>query len=317
MQVPTTFYGVDVSKDTLEVAQAGQSGSVTLANEHKAIDAWLRKLPQGCAVAVESTGAYHQLLVQRAHRAGVAVYVLNAKDVYHYAKTFGARAKTDRLDAQVIAQYLAERHAQLRPHVLARSVVLQLDKLLRQRSAVVDHQVALRLALKDCPIEQPLAQLKQAFAAALELIDQQIARLIEQDEQLRQDQALLRSVTGFGAQSSALLAGLLDRLQFANSDALVAYAGLDPRANDSGTKKGKRRLSKRGPPHLRRAMYLVAFAACHSRALKPFYLALKARGLASTEALNILARKLLRAAYAVWKTRQPFDPARLGRPMTA
>lgn len=317
MQVPTVFVGVDVSKARLDVAVAGQERVTQLANSHQAIDAWIRKLPEGAAIAVESTGAFHQLLVHRAHRAGVPIYVLNAKDVFFYAKTSGARAKTDRLDALIIAQYLAERHARLRPFVLPSPVVQALDKLLRQRSVVVDKRVALRLALKDCPVAQPLQQLEAAFEATLALLDNQIARLIASDQQLREGQALLRTITGFGVQSSALLAGLLSRFQFADSDSLVAYAGLDPKANDSGGKKGRRRLSKKGPPHLRRAMYLVAFAACHSKALKPFYQALKARGLATTEALNILARKLLRAAFAVWKTQEPFNPARLVAPLSA
>jgi transposase len=108
-----------------------------------------------------------------------------------------------------------------------------------------------------------------------------------------------------------LLATLLSRFDFANADALVAYSGLDPRPNDSGTKRGRRRLSKKGPPLLRRQMYLAGFAASHSKALKPLYQSIRAKGFATTAALMILGRKLLRVAFAIWKGNEVFDPARL------
>lgn len=91
----------------------------------------------------------------------------------------------------------------------------------------------------------------------------------------------------------------------------MAFTGLDPRACDSGEHRGKRRLSKRGPAWLRRQAYLAAFAASHSKLLKPLYESIKAKGFAPTQALVILARKLLRVAWAVWKSGMPFDPARL------
>jgi transposase len=92
---------------------------------------------------------------------------------------------------------------------------------------------------------------------------------------------------------------------------VVAFAGLDPRVCDSGEHRGKRRLSKRGPAWLRRQLYLNALGASHSKALRPLYESIKSKGFAPTQALIILARKLLRVAYAVWKSGQAFDPARL------
>jgi transposase len=133
-----------------------------------------------------------------------------------------------------------------------------------------------------------------------------------EDAHMAQGCQRLRTVTGIGPQTAALLAALLARLSFANADALVAYSGLDPRANDSGSRQGRRRLSKKGSPLLRRQMYLAGFAASHSKALKPMYQAIRAKGRSTTEALVILGRKLLRVAFAVWHSGEPFDPARLG-----
>ena len=99
MQGCTEIYGVDVAKDEVVVAMHGQTHVRTLANELGAIDTWLATLPRGSIIAMESTGVYHQLLAQRAHAAGMQVYVLNARDVHFYAKALGARGKTDRVDA--------------------------------------------------------------------------------------------------------------------------------------------------------------------------------------------------------------------------
>ena len=108
-----------------------------------------------------------------------------------------------------------------------------------------------------------------------------------------------------------MLATLLTRVGFANSDAVVAYSGLDPRPEDSGSKRGKRKLSKKGDPQLRRQLYLCAMAATRSALFRPMYEALKGRGLPSTAALVVLARKLLRIAFAVWKSGQAFEPSKL------
>lgn len=88
---------------------------------------------------------------------------------------------------------------------------------------------------------------------------------------------------------------------FANADALVAYCGFNPQSNDSVMRHGRRRLGKSGPAPLPRQVYLMGFAALRKNALKPLYLALRAKGYAPTQAFIILERKLLRAAFAVWK----------------
>ena len=163
-------------------------------------------------------------------------------------------------------------------------------------------------------LEPTLRQLEERFDVLLEQIDRQVDEQIASDERLNRGRELLKSITGFGPQGSALLAALLSRIGFANANALVAYSGLDPRANDSGARNGRRRLSKRGSAALRRQKYLAAFSAGRSKALAPLYRSIKARGFKPTQALVILGRKLLRVAWAVWKSGKPFDPSRIAVP---
>jgi len=310
MQVPTNFLGVDVSKAELVISTHGQDACLCVPNECTAITKWLRTLTSGSLLAMESTGRYHQLLADLAASMGMLVFVLNARDVYFYAKALGARGKTDRVDSRLIARYLAEHHARLHPYHTPSACQAQLQQLLSQRWTITTKRTALRESLKICDpcIAQATSQLDDAFASLLRCIDQRITALIKTNDPLQHARTLLQSIVGIGPQSSALLASLFVRLPFANPDALVAYSGLDPRANDSGRSKGRRRLSKRGSPALRHQMFM---SACHTKTFAPTYQALRARGLKTTEALVILARKILRIAFAVWRSGQPFEAHRI------
>ena len=315
MQVPLRFIGVDVSKAELVIATHGQDDRLSVPNECTAIQQWLRTLAPGSLVAMESTGRYHQLLANLAAGTALPVFVLNARDVYFYAKGLGARGKTDRVDSGVIARYLAEHHDRLHPYHAPSASQAELEQLLGQRWTVVTKRTALRESLQACgaSIAQAASQLDAAFAALLHALDGRITALINADAQLHRARSLLQSIVGVGPQSSALLTSLLARVPFASSDALVAYSGLDPRANGSGRSRGRRRLSKRGDPALRRQMFMAAMSTCHTSTFAVTYQALRARGLKTTEALVILARKLLRIAFAVWRSGQPFEALRVTR----
>lgn len=312
MQGCTEIHGVDVAKDEVVMSMHGQTHVRAIANERKAIDTWLATLPKGSIVAMESTGIYHQLLAQRSRAAGMQVYVLNARDVHFYAKAMGARGKTDRVDAVLIARYAAEHHAKLHAWQPGDGAQKRVEELLGRRATLVSKRESMRQAFKgDRDLAGELKRLDQSFDRFLAALDSKVDALIAADTALATGRKRIASVTGFGPQGSALLAVLFARIPFSNMDAVVAYSGTDPRPNDSGKKRGARKLSKRGPAHLRRQIYLSGFAASRSKALKPLYQALRAKGFATTEAFVILGRKLLRAAFAVWRSGQQWDPAKL------
>ena len=106
----TSFIGVDVSKSEL-VISVDDLPPLSVVNDVAHITGWLAQLPRDCCIAMESTGRYHLLLAQLALQAGLMVYVLNARDVYFYAKALGARAKSDALDCVVIRRYV-QKHFQ-------------------------------------------------------------------------------------------------------------------------------------------------------------------------------------------------------------
>lgn len=312
MQAKDVFVGVDVAKDTLVSCIWGVSKPQVVANEERAIKRWLETLSPRTAIGMESTGRYHHSLAQLAHQRGLRVYVLNARDVYFYSKALGARGKTDPWDAQVIARYIAEHHESLHEWAPGTAAQARVQELLQRRSRVAVCRASLRQSLAGMDELAPaVLGLEQQFEQLLRQLDRQVQAAVASEPELSKGSALLQTISGIGSQSGAMLAALLSRIEFANADALVAYSGLDPRPCDSGTRSGRRRLSKRGSPFLPRQMYLAALAATRSKALGPSYQALRDKGFKSTQAVVILARKLLRIAWAVWKSCKPFDAARL------
>lgn len=307
--------GVDVGRDELVIAVAQQEPRrVTVANRVGAIREWLRTIPVGSRLAVESTGSYHRELVEQAQQGGLTVYVLNAGDVHHYAKALGMRGKTDRTDAQVIVRYLCEHHAYLHAYCGGTALQQRLQSLLRLRALVGRQRAQLVQSLREVPQMAPAGTvLCQAYEQVQRQLEQQMQQALASEPALAQGYTRLRSIPGVGLQSAAMLAVLLSRIPFERAEALIAYSGLDPRPRDSGRRRGQRHLSKRGPAQLRWLLYLAASSASRNAGFRPQYQALRERGLAGTEALNVLARKLLKIAFALWHSESMFDPGQLTR----
>jgi transposase len=308
------FIGVDVAKAEVVYALDGSDESGRVANDADSLLAWLQRWPDAGHIAVESTGRYHQLLANLAHQEGWRVYVFNPADVRRYRQSLGVRGKTDRNDAEAIAQMLAERHARkrCRPWTPGTASQQMLDALLRRRATLAVHRRSIVQATEDLTsLAEALSAAKRAIDALIDALDARILECVHAEEAIARTYQQLDAIVGIGPQTAALLANLMHRIRFANADAIVAYSGLDPRPNDSGQHRGRRRITKRGPPEMRRLLFLAAQAAAKSKAARPVYEAIRAKGFSTTQALVILARKLLRVAYSIWKTGQPFELKRL------
>lgn len=314
MQSPL-FIGVDVAKDNVVLACSQASFAVhTVPNKPAALKAFLQTLPAQSCIAMEATGGYHLCLADLAHQLGLRVYVLNPKDLYHYAKGVGMRAKTDQVDAALIARFLAHEVTRLWPYQPATAQQRTLDQLLRRRAKIVALRTALQLACSQAnSIKAETAKLLKSFAELLRKIDQQIAKANEATPERTEQVRRLQGIPGVGVLTASWLANLMGRVQFKNSDALVAFAGMDPRPCDSGQKRGKRRLSKRGPAEGRRLLFNAAMAAVRSPVWKDLYTSYRERGWATTAAILIIARKILRIALAMHNTQVEFEPKCIGK----
>jgi transposase len=312
MNKPPSFIGVDVASGHLDACTHGHSAVLHLDNAHAAIHKWLLTLPRGSHLAMESTGRYHRLLAELALAAGMVVYVLNPRDVRAYANGLGQRGKTDRLDAQVLARYVAREHAELRPWQPTALNLQQLQDLVCRRAGVIKSQQAITMSLADVPLlAGSLDTVNQALNAALKQIDVLLAAILKDDAALASKARSVTSVPGLGPLNTAALLTVFGRLHDASADAVIAFLGMDLRPRDSGNSTGQRHMSKRGQPEFRRLLFNAARSAARTKTWAAYYQRELAKGLAPVQAANILARRLVRVAFSLFKSGDTFDAAKL------
>jgi len=312
MQSPLDI-GVDIAKDELVVACAANTFAPhTIANRRPELRTWLKSLPPGSRIGLESTGTYHQLLADLAYKLRLAVFVLNPRDIRHYAKGVSTRAKTDRVDAQIIARYLSREYLNLHPYQPPTADQRRIDQLLKRRAKLTAIRATLHQSLNtldSCRSE--VRAMFSKFDALIKKIDLMLARVSAACPERLQSEQRLQSIIGVGPIVGMSLFNLLQRVPFRNADALVAFIGYDTRPDDSGQRRGRRRLSKRGPGELRRLLFNAAMSASQCEPWIPIYRHYRDKGLSSTAAFCIIARKIARAAWSIFKYKTTFDPKRL------
>jgi transposase len=320
-----TIFGCDISSTDIVIAcpkvDANHSANrpvKTIANKTQAINSWLATIPKEAIIGMEATGRYHDQLADIATLRGHCVYVINPKHLSHYAKGLGQRGKTDPLDANVIARYVTRERDRLHAYTVPTASQRMIRQLLSQRSGMVKHANAIRQCMRatelpaGAALQQAQREALDALSKLIAALEAQLKSLVNADTELEAKRMKLQTIHGIGLLNSLALTHRFDRTPFANSDAVVAAYGLDPRPKDSGKMTGKRRLTKQGNAEDRRLIYLAAQSAVKTKVFKPIYQALRAKGFATTEAIVIIARKLLRIAFAVWTSNKPFDPTKIG-----
>jgi transposase len=313
----SSFFGVDVACKELVIARYPESQTQAIGNDKKSIRVWLKTLPANAVVASEATGSYHRTLIELAFEAGATCFVLNPKDVKHYASAAGGRAKTDAVDARLIARYCAKEHMELHAWKPSPAHCDQVLELLNRRAKLVKAHGVMTQSFKSLKgFADTLAKITEVMRQALSKLDAAIQKASLALPEGAEEMARLLAIPGVGLLTACYLASTFTRIPFANSDASVAFAGLDPRANDSGTKTGRRRLSKRGPSELRRLLYNAAMSGARTKAWNPLYQRTRDAGKTTTEALVILARKMLRIAFSLFKNKTHFDVKQLGASQT-
>jgi len=306
------FIGIDVAKDTLAINIWGQEEVIEIRNRVNSIQQWLSSLPQEAHIGMESTGSYHRLVAGLCVNSGRTVHLLQPRDMCNYRRTVAPRGKTDAIDAQVIARYVAREHASLRAWTPPTQEQDQLDALLKTRAFCSRQRSSLN-QVRDAKksLDEVLAEVEKAMTKAIAAIDRQIKLLVRKIPEMAQGCARLETIEGVGPVIAAALGNTLCKHNFKDSQALIGYVGLDPRPMESGKFKGRRRLSKRGPAELRRLLYLAAMSGVR-KSWKARFEALMAKGLPRIAALCAVARKIIAVAWAIWnQSGARFDPEKV------
>ena len=238
---PVWNVGVDVAKDTVVVACTEQQFPVhQVLNQRASLLAWLKSLPAGSRIGLESTGTYHELLADLAHAHGHIVYLLNPRDTRHYAKAMGARAKTDRVDATLLARLVAQEHRTLRCYTPPTATQRQLDRLIRRRAKLVRMKSMLKLTMSHLTGFAPdVKAVVRKLDALLAKLDATMAALAARSSEHRDAQHRIETIVGVGPLVGLGLTNTLERVPFRKADARSSPSwDLAPVRAIQGTKLG-------------------------------------------------------------------------------
>ncbi len=306
------YVGIDVAKRHLDLAIHGPEQPWRVANDAAGIAATVRRL-QALAprrVALEATGPYHRALAAALQQAGLPLLVTNPRQVRDFARSQGRLAKTDRLDARVLAHFAATTTQAPRP--LPDSATRGLRQLVARRVEIQAQLVAERLRLAEAEpavralIDAHLAWLCAHLAAVTAALDAAVAAAPRWLDTTR----LLRSVPGIGPVVAVTLVAELPELGTLSRQQIAALAGVAPFHRDSGQFRG-RRSCWGGRARVRPALYMAALVGVrHTPVLRAFYQRLVAAGKPKKLALVACMRKLLVIANALVRDNTRWDAAR-------
>ena len=308
MIITRGFIGIDVSKHHLDVFEGGSRGSFRIANGEAALaGSLLRWKETGAFVVFEATGHYDARLRQALAAAGIAFARVNPARARDFARATGTLAKTDRIDARLLAamaQSLCLVPARERDPIHA-----ALTRAHKRRDQLVQMRKQEKTRLGECDDDALRADLElhiQWLAARIACREAEIARLLTQSAALAQSARRLRSIPGIGPVAATTLLALVPELGALSPKKITALAGLAPFNVDSGTFRGKRRI-KGGRKRVRDALYMAAVAATRcNQPLKNLYTRLRTAGKPAKVALIALARKLLIIANAILRDKTTF-----------
>ncbi len=299
--------GVDVSKDTLDVYEWDTRQAYSIANEAKSIAQWLARLAMPARVAMEPTNRYHLALASAAHATGCLVYLIDPYRLGHYRTGVGQRVKADPQDACLLARYLAREAAALKPWEPLSSGQQRFWLLLRRRATLVRSRVQMQQSLTDMGSLQ--ADIDALLAHCKQTIRKMDLALMAETKRLGWGQQIqrCRAVPGVGPLTAMALVAVYHRGHFRSVDAFIAFMGMDVRVRESGQWRGRRKLTKKGDPELRRLLFNAAMQGRRSLVWEPYYLGLRERGFSTTAAFVALGRKLARVCFALLKNETDFN----------
>jgi transposase len=312
MSKHTRIVGVDVSKAHLDLADTKSGSPWRVANSSDAIATLIGDLQADppALVVLEATGGYEMALVIALQAASLPVALVNPRQIRDFARATGQLAKTDALDARVIARFgLAVRPAPLPPIEAGQEAFAG---LVGRRRQIIDMLVAEKNRLEHADaavrgwIDRHLAQLK----AQLTEVDAAIALAIQASDELRARQEILTSIEGVGPLTAAVLLAELPELGAIGHKQLSALVGVAPLNHDSGTLRGQRHIAG-GRASVRCALYMATMVAVrHNPTLKAFYRRLREAGKRPKVALVAAMRKLLSILNALVRDNRQWQPLR-------
>jgi len=312
MTTTQLFVGIDISKKNLDVAISPGEQTFTCPNTEAGIQKLVRRLqelnPQ--IILLEATGGYEFLLIAALREAELPACFINPKLVRNFARGAGIAAKTDRLDAQVLALYACRMRPQ--PRTLPTQQQQELKFLLTRRRQLLEMIQMENNRLDPTPlprIAQSIRQTIQSLEAQLAALNREIDDFFQQHPRWVGLEQTLTSVLGIGHLSALILIAYLPELGRLNRKEIAALAGVAPFNRDSGQWRGQRHIEGGRSP-LRQGLYMATLVATRfNPVIRAYYQRLLAKGKAKKVALIACMRKLLTILNAMVKKQQLWCPS--------
>jgi transposase len=305
------YIGIDVAKDSLDVACLPSSQRLTLPY-HEAGTARLLETLRGLGpalIVVEATGGYERRLVAVLIDAGLRVARVNPRQVRNFARGFGQLAKTDRIDAEILARFA--QHVQPQPLEKVPEKQAELEQLVTRRRQLLDLKAAERnrLELTHAKVaRQSIARVLKVIDQQIDSLDDAIARLIESHDDWQHKAQILDSSPGVGAVLVSTLIAKLPELGRLNRQKIAALVGVAPFNHDSGKLRGTRAIAG-GRADVRGVLYMAALSARHwNPAIRAFADRLQAAGKPFKVVITACTRTLLVTLNTMIQTNSPWRP---------
>ena len=305
------YVGIDVSKATLDVAFGSDGQIIQSANDEAGISDLVTRLVKAEPelVVLEATGGYESLVAAALAGKEVPVAVVNPRQVRDFAKATGVLAKTDRIDAHVLARFAEAVKPEPRP--LPTPEAKELEEFLNRRRQIVDMLTMEKNRLAMAATERMKKSLTKHIAwleEALRRANDDIDKAVRASPAWREQEDLLRSVPGIGPVSARTLLAELPELGALNKKQIAALVGVAPLNRDSGTMKGTRSCWG-GRASIRRVLYMATLTAVRANPIiRRTYAALRARGKKHKVALVACMRKLLTILTAMVRDGHHWSP---------
>lgn len=294
IQTPVNV-GVDVGKANLDIALHPSGQFYTIPNTEAHIRRFVRILKNYSIerIVVEASGRYEQALVQACDQAGLPIIIVNPISVRRYAQAIGVLAKTDRIDAQVIAQYAATLKPEFKP--IPDKTSQKIKDLLVRRSQLLEMSTMEknRLQILPKPLHRSIKSMLRMLQSQIETVTRQIEQEVAKVDQWRSKMEIMTSVPGVGKVLAYTFLSELPELGSLNRKEIAALVGVAPINRDSGKLNGKRRI--RGGRHrVRTVMFMAMLSSIQCNPVfKRFYERLKAQGKIPKVALIACMRKMI------------------------
>lgn len=300
--------GIDLSKDSLDAISLPDGQSWHVNTDPDTLAEWVKQLPKSITLAVmEATGGLQNLPAAVLAKTNIPVAIVNPKQVRDFANALGQHAKTDAIDAKIIAQFALK--MQPSPRELPDEAQAMLAQFLARRRQLLHNRVAEQNRLKTARVNL----IRRNIEAHIEWLNKQISKIDEQiEQQVRNspmwlvNKKLLMSVPGVGPVNAHLLMAQLPELGKLSRRQIAALVGLAPFAHESGKWRGKRFVSG-GRAHVRASLYMAALSAStHNPPLSDFYHRLLDNGKPKKLALTAVMRRLLTILNAIIRDQKPW-----------